>query len=153
MTGVTVRDGKYAFVRGLGERYSRTALNGSPLPSPEPEREVVPLDLFPAGFLESLRTQKSHTAGQPSDFSGGGVQLRPYFFRQFTPYSEATPLSRSFDLSMGGSSDRFSDRQVGFPFAGLLSACAEGRSREGAAAEGSSPDGPGAVAGPPGTST
>ena len=76
MTGVTVSDGKYVFVRGLGERYSQTALNGSPLPSPEPEKEVVPLDLFPSGFLESLTTQKSYTPDQPADFSGGSVQIK-----------------------------------------------------------------------------
>lgn len=76
MTGVTVTDGKYVFVRGLGERYSQTTLNGSSLPSPEPEREVVPLDLFPSGFLESLSTQKSYTPDLPADFSGGAVQIQ-----------------------------------------------------------------------------
>jgi len=76
MTGVTVTDGKYVFVRGLGERYSQTSLNGSALPSPEPEREVVPLDLFPAGFLESMTTQKSYTPDLPADFSGGSVQIQ-----------------------------------------------------------------------------
>jgi hypothetical protein len=76
MTGVTVSDGKYVFVRGLGERYSQTSLNGSALPSPEPEKEVVPLDLFPSGFLESLTTQKSYTPDQPADFSGGSVQIK-----------------------------------------------------------------------------
>jgi hypothetical protein len=76
MTGVTVSQGKYVFVRGLGERYSQTSLNGSSLPSPEPEKEVVPLDLFPSGFLESLTTQKSYTPDQPADFSGGSVQIK-----------------------------------------------------------------------------
>ncbi|MFO7895297.1 MAG: TonB-dependent receptor [Longimicrobiales bacterium] len=76
LTGVTVTDGKYVFVRGLGERYSQTTLNGSSLPSPEPEREVVPLDLFPSGFLESLQTQKSYSPDLPADFSGGAVQIR-----------------------------------------------------------------------------
>jgi hypothetical protein len=76
MTGVTVTEGKYVFVRGLGERYSQTSLNGSSLPSPEPEREVVPLDLFPSGFLESLVTQKSYTPDLPADFSGGSVQIQ-----------------------------------------------------------------------------
>lgn len=75
MTGVTVSDGKYVFIRGLGQRYSQTALNGSPLPSPEPEREAVPLDLFPSGFLESLTTRKSYTPDQPADFSGGTVEI------------------------------------------------------------------------------
>jgi len=76
MTGVTVADGKYVFIRGLGGRYSQTALNGSPLPSPEPEKEVVPLDLFPADFLESLSTQKTYTPDRPADFSGGSVQIK-----------------------------------------------------------------------------
>jgi hypothetical protein len=76
LTGVTVTDGKYVFVRGLGERYSQTTLNGSSLPSPEPEREVVPLDLFPSGFLESLETQKSYTPDLPADFSGGSVKIQ-----------------------------------------------------------------------------
>ena len=76
LTGVTVAEGKYVFVRGLGERYSQTSLNGSSLPSPEPEREVVPLDLFPAGFLESLETQKTYTPDLPADFSGGSVKIK-----------------------------------------------------------------------------
>ncbi|MDA0312009.1 MAG: TonB-dependent receptor [Gemmatimonadetes bacterium] len=75
LTGVTVAEGKYVFVRGLGGRYSQTSLNGSSLPSPEPEREVVPLDLFPADFLESIQTQKSYTPDLPADFSGGAIQL------------------------------------------------------------------------------
>lgn len=75
LTGVTVSEGKYVFVRGLGERYSQTSLNGSSLPSPEPERAVVPLDLFPSGFLESLQTQKTYTPDLPADFSGGSVQI------------------------------------------------------------------------------
>lgn len=75
MTGVTVAEGRYVYVRGLGERYSQTALNGSPLPSPEPERSVVPLDLFPSGFLESLATQKTYTPDRPADFSGGSIQI------------------------------------------------------------------------------
>ena len=72
---LTVSEGKYGFVRGLGERDSQTSLNGSSLPSPEPEREVVPLDPFPSGFLQSLRTQKSYTPDLPADFSGGSVKI------------------------------------------------------------------------------
>lgn len=76
VSGVTVSDGKYVFIRGLGERYSQTSLNGTSLPSPEPEKEVVPLDLFPSEFLESLTTQKTYTADRPGDFSGGTVEIR-----------------------------------------------------------------------------
>lgn len=75
VTGVTVAQGRYVFVRGLGSRYSQTTLNGSPLPSPEPEKSVVPLDLFPAGFLQSLTVQKTYTPDRGADFSGGTVRI------------------------------------------------------------------------------
>ena len=104
MTGVTVTDGKYVFVRGLGERYSQTSLNGSSLPSPEPEREVVPLDLFPAGFLESLQTQKSYTPDLPADFSGGSVQIRTKDF----------PSRFTMRLGVGTSFNTVSQFQDGF---------------------------------------
>lgn len=75
VTGVTVSRDKYVYVRGLGKRYSQTSLNGSPLPSPEPEKSVVPLDLFPAEFLQSVSIQKTYTPDEGADFSGGTVQI------------------------------------------------------------------------------
>lgn len=68
---VTVRDDKFIYVRGLGERYSQAVLNGSRLPSPDPERRVVPLDLFPSEFVESISIIKTYTPDLPGDFSGG----------------------------------------------------------------------------------
>lgn len=76
VTGVTVVGGKYVYVRGLGERYSSTLLNGSSLPSPEPERRVVPLDMFPADLLDSLVIQKTFSPDMPGEFGGGSVQIR-----------------------------------------------------------------------------
>ena len=76
VTGLTVVDGKYVYVRGLGERYSASLLNGATLPSPEPERRVVPLDLFPTKMLESVVIQKTFSPDQPAEFGGGVVSLR-----------------------------------------------------------------------------
>ncbi len=76
VSGVSVQDGRYVFVRGLGERYTQTALNGARIPSPEPERKVVPLDLFPSGLLDQIVTAKTFTPDQPGDFSGAQVDLR-----------------------------------------------------------------------------
>jgi hypothetical protein len=76
VSGVTVQDGKYVFVRGLGERYTTTSLNGARIPSPEPEKRVVPLDLFPSSLLDAVTTSKTFTADQPGDFSGAQVDLR-----------------------------------------------------------------------------
>ncbi len=80
VSGVTVQDGKYVFVRGLGERYTTTSLNGARVPSPEPEKKVVPLDLFPSSLLDAITTSKTFTPDQPGDFSGAEVNLRTRSF-------------------------------------------------------------------------
>jgi outer membrane receptor protein involved in Fe transport len=87
VSGVTVQDGKYVFVRGLGERYTTASLNGARIPSPEPERKVVPLDLFPAGLLQTVTTSKTFTPDQQGDFSGAQVDITTREFpaqRQWT---------------------------------------------------------------------
>ncbi len=92
VSGVTVQDGKYVFVRGLGERYTTTSLNGARIPSPEPERKVVPLDLFPSGLLQSITTAKTFSPDLPGDFSGAQVNIRTREFparRQFTVSTSA----------------------------------------------------------------
>jgi len=75
VTGVSVVGGKYVVVRGLTERYSATQLNGINLPSPEPEKKVVPFDLFPANMVSRLTTVKTFTPDNPGDFAGGLVQI------------------------------------------------------------------------------
>ncbi len=112
LTGVAVLEGKYPFIRGLGGRYSQTSLNGSSLPSPEPEREVVPLDLFPAGFLQSLQTQKSYTPDLPADFSGGSVKIETRDF----------PNERVIRIGMGtsfNSNSQFADGYLSYGGGGL----------------------------------
>jgi outer membrane receptor protein involved in Fe transport len=93
VTGITVVGGKYVYVRGLGERYSATLLNGASLPSPEPDRRVVPLDMFPVGMLESMVIQKTYSPDMPGEFGGGVVMLR----------TRAYPdeLSGKLELSLG----------------------------------------------------
>ena len=92
VSGVTVQDGKYLQVRGLGERYTTASLNGARIPSPEPERKVVPLDLFPAGLLQDVTTTKTFTPDQPGDFAGANVNIRTKEF----PASRQINYSTSF---------------------------------------------------------
>jgi outer membrane receptor protein involved in Fe transport len=86
VTSTSIVGGKYVYVRGLGERYSTAQLDGAALPTPEPEKRVLPLDIFPASMIESLFTVKSYTADLPGDFAGGLVDIqtkdipdRPFF--------------------------------------------------------------------------
>ncbi len=75
LSGLSVVGGKFAFVRGLGDRYSAATLNGSPLPSPEPLRRTVPLDLFPSSVLEGAAVQKTYSANLLGEFGGGLINL------------------------------------------------------------------------------
>ncbi|HYD54970.1 MAG TPA: TonB-dependent receptor [Gemmatimonadaceae bacterium] len=111
VSGVTVQDGRYVQVRGLGERYTTTSLNGARLPSPEPERKVVPLDLFPSGLLQSVTTTKNFTPDLPGDFSGATVDIKT---REF-------PAERQVSLSLStGINDAVTGRtMVAAPSLGL----------------------------------
>ena len=74
--GLTVIDGKFVYVRGLGERYSTVTVNQAAVPSPELTRSVVPLDLFPTSIVESVKIAKSPSPDQPANFGGGAIDIR-----------------------------------------------------------------------------
>ena len=76
VTGLSLVEGKFVYVRGLGERYSASLMNGSPLPSPEPLQRVVPLDLFPNNVLANVMVQKTYSAKYPGEFGGGLIDLQ-----------------------------------------------------------------------------
>ena len=92
VSGATVQDGKYVSVRGLGDRYTTASLNGNRIPSPEPEKKVVPLDLFPSALLSSITTSKTFTPDQSGDFSGAAVDIRTREFpgQRFSAFSVST---------------------------------------------------------------
>lgn len=75
VTGLTVVGNGFVYVRGLGDRYSLALLNGSPLPSPEPLRRVVPLDIFPTSVIGSALVQKSYSVNFPGEYGGGVINL------------------------------------------------------------------------------
>ena len=76
LSGLSVVSGKFVYVRGLGDRYSQALLNGSPLPSPEPLRRQVPLDLFPSNILAGAVVQKTFSPDYPGEFGGGVIDLQ-----------------------------------------------------------------------------
>lgn len=75
-SGLTLVGGQFIFIRGLGERFSSTLVNGAAVPSPDATRRVVPLDLFPTNILESVMVQKSYSPDRPAEFAGGTIELR-----------------------------------------------------------------------------
>ncbi len=91
VTGVTTMN-DFVFVRGLDPRYSATTLNNALLASTEPERRVVPLDLFPASLIDSIKVQKTYAPDLPGEFSAGLVQV------ETTEFPTRPTLSVSYSI-------------------------------------------------------
>ncbi len=111
VTGLSVVGGKYVFVRGLGDRYSLALLNGLPIPSPEPLKRVVPLDIFPTDILASTLVQKSFSANFPGEFGGGVINLT----------TRAVPDEPFFNVSASLSGDTVTTGQLGYTYRGSRS--------------------------------
>ncbi len=107
VTGVSIVGGRYVFVRGLGERYSNTLLNNVEIPSPEPNRRVVPMDIFPASLLASLQTVKTFSPDQPGGFAGGSVQV---FTKDFPE-----ELTMSLSMSTGFNTQATGQEGLNYP--------------------------------------
>lgn len=108
--GVSVVGGKYVYVRGLGERYGNTLLNGTSLPTPDPDKQAVPMDLFPTGLLDNIVVEKTFTPDKPGNFTGGSVNMTvkdmpealAMTFSSSTAYNSNTTFNRNFLSQSGG---------------------------------------------------
>ncbi len=75
VTGISVQGGKYVFVRGLGERYTKTTLNSAEIPGLDPEKNSVQMDLFPSSIIQNITVKKTFTPDMPSESTGGQVDI------------------------------------------------------------------------------
>ncbi len=106
LPGVTLVNDQFIYIRGLGERYSSTTVNGAFVPSPDLTRNVIPMDLFPAEIVESISIQKAFSADQPAAFGGGNVDIR----------TRALPEDFLFNVSVGiGTNSESSDDGLTYP--------------------------------------
>lgn len=108
VTGLSVVGGRFVYVRGLGERYSLALLNGLPIPSPDPLRRVVPLDLFPTSVLASTVVQKSFSVNFPGEFGGGVINLT----------TRAVPKEEFFEVGGSIGANTATTGQLGYTFEG-----------------------------------
>jgi len=108
VTGLSVVGGGFVYVRGLGDRYSLALLNGSPLPSPEPLKRVVPLDIFPSNVIDSTLVQKSYSANFPGEFGGGVINLT----------TKSTPRENFLTVSGGIGWDSETTNELGYTYYG-----------------------------------
>lgn len=95
VTGVSVQGGKYVYVRGLGDRYTRTTLNGMTIPGLDPDRNDVQIDIFPTSILENVIVYKTSSPNLPGDFTGGIVDVEMKNF----PEEKTTSVSLGFGFN------------------------------------------------------
>src|SRR5688572_6137182 len=108
VTGLSVVGNGFVYVRGLGDRYSLALLNGSPLPSPEPMRRAIPLDLFPTNVVASSLVQKTYSPTFTGEFGGGVINLTTI----------SAPKTPFLSANIGMSGDTETTRNLGYDYYG-----------------------------------
>ncbi|WP_372932886.1 TonB-dependent receptor [Mariniphaga sediminis] len=103
VTGVSIEGGKYVYVRGLGDRYSKTTLNGMDIPGLDPDRNSLQMDIFPTNLMNNMMVSKNFTADMPADFTGGLMNVETKDFPEDKIVSVS--LSTSFNPDMHLNSD------------------------------------------------
>jgi TonB-dependent receptor len=113
VSGASIQDNKYAIIRGLNERYNTAMINGSPLPSTEPDRKAFSFDIFPASLLESMTITKTATPDMPGEFAGGVIKLKTrdipdknFFTLDLGTRYNTITNNRAFSYYEGGKYDR-----------------------------------------------
>lgn len=113
VTGVSVVDGSEIYVRGLGDRYVQTQLNGSVMASTDPDKNSASSDLVSSNFIENIVTIKSFTPDKPGNFTGGTVDVRTKSFPESeilnlslsTSYNDQANFIENFQTYNGGTLD------------------------------------------------
>lgn len=125
VTGVSVEGGKHVYVRGLGDRYTKTIMNGVDIPGLDPDRNTVQMDLFPTNLIDNIIILKSFTPDYPGDFTGGLVNIVTKDFPEekqinisgSLAYNPDMHLNNQFLTYNGGNTDwlGFDDGTRSFP--------------------------------------
>src|SRR5688572_2789267 len=104
VSGASIADGKFAVIRGLADRYTSTTLNGTDLPSADPDRKAAQLDLLPTQIIERMDVAKTFSPDMSGGFAGGSIDIvtkgipdRPIFnFALGTSYNTQSSLNEKF---------------------------------------------------------
>ena len=115
--GVSVEDGKYVFVRGLGDRYTKSTLNGLDIPGLDPDRNTVQMDMFPTSLIDNIMVFKSFTSDLPGDFTGGIVNIETKDFPEEKVLNFS--VSGGINPSMHFNSDYLKSESSGTDFLGF----------------------------------
>jgi TonB-dependent receptor len=100
VTGASIVEGKFAVVRGLSDRYTLTTLNGADVPTPDPYRKSVQLDIFPAKTVESVTVTKTFTPDLPGSWAGGLIDIKTKSYPEKFTFSVSVGLGYNTHASL-----------------------------------------------------
>ena len=95
VTGVSIEGGKYVYVRGLGDRYTKVTLNEVDIPGLDPDKNSLQMDIFPSNLIDNIVVSKNFTADMPADFTGGIMNIETKAF----PEEELFTVSAGFSYN------------------------------------------------------
>ena len=104
ISGTSIQDNKFVIIRGLNDRYNTTYLNGSPLPSTEPDKKAFSFDIFPANMLDNLVIYKTASPDLPGEFAGGVIEIN----------TKSTPDKNFQSISVGSGYNTITTNQTKF---------------------------------------
>ncbi len=100
--GVSIQGGKYVYVRGLGDRYTKTTFNGLDIPGLDPDRNSLQIDIFPTNVVDNIIVSKSFTADLPADFSGGVVDINIKSFPEVKSLNGSVSFNMNENVDLNG---------------------------------------------------
>jgi len=111
--GLSVEDGKSVYVRGLGDRYTKTILNGMEIPGLDPDRNSVQMDIFPAAVIDNITVYKTFIPKFAGDFTGGLVDIttkdfpaeRTFYVKAGLGYNTEATFNKDYISYQGGALD------------------------------------------------
>lgn len=98
VTGVSIEGNKYVFVRGLGDRYTKTMLNSVDIPSLDPDKNSLQIDIFPTNLIDNMIITKSAVAEMPADFTGGIVNIETKDFPEEPIFDVSASIGYNPDM-------------------------------------------------------
>lgn len=118
VTGISMDGSSKLFVRGLGDRYSMTSLNGFPIASPNPDNKLIPLSLFPTSIVKNITINKVFQPSVFGDYSGAHIDIetKENIGKDYITFSFSTGGKINTVFSDFYSSDKGG---VGIPYLGI----------------------------------
>lgn len=75
ITGISTSGSNQVFVRGLGDRYSITTMNGLTIASPNPDHKLIPLSLFSSSLVKNIKVSKVYNPAFFGDYAGAHIDI------------------------------------------------------------------------------